>query len=157
MHAILSENGKRMMRDVLGIKTDIDLRGESIGFTMESPIGNDIKFIQVALWAYEDYLKEGNFSNIVKIFDVLADKNNYPVFFHCWGGADRTGCLAFTIEAILGVSEEILMQDFELTCLSFFGNIKSRTEKEFSAMVETLKEQVEELYTKIEELTGSGS
>lgn len=40
------------------------------------------------------------------------------VYFHCMVGADRTGTLAFLIEAMLGVSESDLSKDFELT--SFF-------------------------------------
>ena len=37
------------------------------------------------------------------------------VYFHCAAGADRTGTLAFLIEALLGVGESDLSKDFELT------------------------------------------
>ena len=37
------------------------------------------------------------------------------VYFHCAAGADRTGTLAFLIEALLGVSESDLSKDFEIT------------------------------------------
>lgn len=43
-----------------------------------------------------------------------------PVYFHCAGGADRTGTLAFLIEALLGVSESDMAKEYELT--SFDGN-----------------------------------
>ena len=138
MHAVLSECGKKTMRGDFGIKTDIDLRGEAIGFSKESPLGKDVKFVQVPMRAYEEYVKEENFENIVKVFEVLSDENNYPVYFHCWGGADRTGCLAFTIEAILGLDEEKMMQDFEITCLSGMGNVKNRNDEDFSSMIKTL-------------------
>lgn len=139
MHdGLLTLDGKYTMHDVLGIRTDLDLRGEAIGFANESPVGEDVKYVQVALRAYEDYIKEGNFENVARIFDLLSDRENYPLYFHCWGGADRTGCLAFTIEAILGLAEERLMQDFELTCLSKFGNVKNRNDEDFAAMVNTL-------------------
>ena len=139
MHSVVSECGRKTMREVFGIKTDIDLRGEAIGFTLESPLGKDVKLVQVPMRAYEEYIKDENFENIVKVFEVLSDKNNYPVYFHCWGGADRTGCLAFTIEAILGLCEEKIMQDFELTCLSNMGNVKNRDDDDFAAMVNTLR------------------
>ena len=45
------------------------------------------------------------------------------VFFHCAGGADRTGSLAFLIEALLGVSESDLSKDYELTT---FGRVNTR-------------------------------
>ena len=141
MHTVLSENGRRTMHDVFGIKTDVDLRGEAIGFTMSSPIGDDVRLVQLRMCAYEEYIKEENFHNLVKVFEVLSDENNYPVYFHCWGGADRTGCLAFTVEAILGLSEEQLMKNFELTCLSGMGNVKNRDDDDFAAMIRTLKQK----------------
>ena len=139
MHQVLTDAGKKTMHDTFGIRTDIDLRGEAVGFCDASPIGEDVKYALIPLCAYEDYIKEHNFDALKKIFAILSDKNNYPVYFHCWGGADRTGCLAFTIEAILGLDEETLMKNFELTCLSGMGNVKNRDEKEFSSMVKTLR------------------
>ncbi len=138
MHQVLTDAGKKTMHDTFGIKTDIDLRGEAVGFCNESPMGKDVNYAQIPLCAYEEYIQEQNFAALNKIFTLLADENNYPVYFHCWGGADRTGCLAFTIEAILGLDEETLMKNFEITCLSGMGNIKNRDEKEFSSMVKTL-------------------
>lgn len=139
MHQAITDAGKAVMHDVLGIKTDIDLRGEAVGFCNESPIGKDVMLVQVPLCAYEEYIQEQNFEALNKIFDILSDEKNYPVFFHCWGGADRTGCLAFTIEALCGLDDENLMKNFELTTLSGLGNIKNRDEEEFSAMVKSLK------------------
>ena len=138
MHQVLTEAGKTTMHDILGIKTDLDLRGEAVGFTLKSPIGDDAELVQVPLCAYREYIQEQNFSALKKIFTLFADENNYPLYFHCWGGADRTGCLAFTLEAVCGVDEETLMKDFELTCLSGHGNVKSRDEEDFSSMVKTL-------------------
>ncbi len=139
MHQVITEEGRKTMHDVLGIKTDLDLRGEAVGFTEESPIGDDVNLVQVPLRAYKEYIQEQNFEALKKIFTLLADEKNYPVYFHCWGGADRTGCLAFTIEAICGVDEETLMKDFEITCLSGMGNVKNRDEEDFSEMVKTLR------------------
>ncbi len=139
MHMNLSDAGRKTMHDLLGIKCDIDLRGEAVGFSAKSVIGDDLNFVQVRLCAYEEYIKEENREQLKTVFDALADRNNYPLYFHCWGGADRTGCIAFTIEAILGLDEENLMKNFELTTLSGLGNVKNRDEKEFTSMINTLK------------------
>ena len=40
------------------------------------------------------------------------------IYFHCHGGADRTGTLAFLLEGLLGVSESDMAKDFELTTYS---------------------------------------
>lgn len=55
------------------------------------------------------------------IFTLLSDESNYPVYFHCNAGADRTGTLAFLIEGLLGVSYADTIRDFELTSFSKFG------------------------------------
>jgi hypothetical protein len=46
---------------------------------------------------------------------VLADEANYPLVFHCIGGADRTGCLALMIHVLCGVEEDEALKDWELT------------------------------------------
>ena len=60
-------------------------------------------------------------SSLRNIFSFLADESNYPVYFHCNAGADRTGTLAYLISGYLGVKYDDLVKDFELTSLSPFG------------------------------------
>ena len=50
-----------------------------------------------------------------KVFRVFLDERNYPLDFHCIGGADRTGAVAFILNALLGVSDEELDKDWEFT------------------------------------------
>ena len=61
------------------------------------------------------------------IFSVLADESNYPVFIHCNAGADRTGTVAFLINGLLGVGEEDLIRDFELTSFSKVSGLRYRS------------------------------
>lgn len=44
-------------------------------------------------------------------FHVLGRKASHPVLFHCAGGRDRTGLLAFLLEALVGVREDDLFRD----------------------------------------------
>ena len=53
-------------------------------------------------------------------FRVFCDPVNYPVYFHCIGGADRTGALAYVLNGILGVSRREIEGDWEST---FYPNI----------------------------------
>lgn len=46
--------------------------------------------------------------------DLLAEKYR-PVFFHCTTGKDRTGWAAAALLSILGVPEELVMQEYLLT------------------------------------------
>lgn len=68
--------------------------------------------------------------NIKKAFGLLANQENYPIYFHCVSGADRTGTLAYLINGLLGVSYEDLIKDFELT--SFSNEIITRYRNEIA-------------------------
>ena len=46
---------------------------------------------------------------------LFCDKRNYPIYFHCIGGADRTGALAYVLNGVLGVDSEDLKRDWEST------------------------------------------
>ena len=47
-----------------------------------------------------------------QVFQVLADGENYPVFFHCTSGKDRTGLVAFLLLLILGVPLNVISVDY---------------------------------------------
>ena len=126
IHKEITEEGIRELRDHLGVKTDLDLRGEVVGKRFDSPLGEDVAFCLVPIGAYDEYFKET--APYPVIFGLLADRANYPLYFHCWGGADRTGSLACMIEALCGVSEADQDMDYELTSLSVWGKRSSQGE-----------------------------
>ncbi len=53
-----------------------------------------------------------------EIFEYFAQADKQHVYFHCWGGADRTGVTGFLLLGILGVSYTDAIIDFELTTLT---------------------------------------
>ncbi len=48
-------------------------------------------------------------------FEVLSDKKNAPVLFHCSAGKDRTGFGAALFLAALGVDRETIIEDYMLS------------------------------------------
>jgi hypothetical protein len=52
--------------------------------------------------------------------DTLADINNYPVFYHCRIGTDRTGITGMMIGGLLGIPFNEVFQDY---CFSNFAPI----------------------------------
>jgi protein-tyrosine phosphatase len=52
---------------------------------------------------------------IRQALEVIADPDSGPLVFHCASGKDRTGQLAATVLALLGVDEADIVADFELT------------------------------------------
>ena len=136
IHKEITEDGIRELRDYLGVKTDLDLRGEVVGKRFDSPLGSDVAFQLVPIGAYDEYFKET--APYPVIFGLLADRANYPIYFHCWGGADRTGSLACMIEALCGVSEADQDMDYELTSLSVWGK-RSRLGEGWMMFTDELK------------------
>ena len=51
---------------------------------------------------------------------VFCDPASYPIYFHCIGGADRTGSLAYMMLGYLGVPRHDIETDWEST---FYPNI----------------------------------
>ncbi len=117
----VSEDGIATIKQ-LGLKTELDLRYESQKFQKQGT-GMSYQFIETP-GQYDSVLK--NNAEVVKasykkIFELLADKSNYPFYAHCNAGADRTGTFAFIVNGVLGVPYEDLTRDFELTSFSASG------------------------------------
>jgi len=111
-------NGKSVLRDDLGIKTDLDLRFEAVGKYEFCPLGDHVQYKLFTADAYEGLFKEGQDELYRAIFDVIADEGNYPIFYHCVAGADRTGSVGFLLDAILGMSDEDILANYQLTTLT---------------------------------------
>ena len=54
-------------------------------------------------------------------FIVNHLKENKGIYYHCVWGADRTGLVSVLLEGLLGLSQEQMNLDYELTSLSFAG------------------------------------
>ncbi len=129
-HMHITPSGIRAMQS-LGIRTDLDLRGEAVGtvdYPTLSPFG--IRRVLIPMRPYGELIDPENAETLCEIFRLLADPEAYPLYHHCWGGADRGGSLAFLIGAVLGVSMDDLLLDYEFTSLSIW-NTRSRNYPEF--------------------------
>ena len=133
----VTAEGVRTMRETLGIRTDLDLRAAGeCPHPETSSLG--VSLVRVPLSAYM-----GAFANTnlyAKALRVFADANNYPIYFHCWGGADRTGTIAYLLEGLCGVDEVDLAIDYELTSfVGLFGVRRRDRTAQFPQFVAQLK------------------
>ena len=106
----------KYLTGTLGIKTDLDLRG--LGETAdlkESPLGPSVKFVLRSTSAYRGIFEEHGKKVMAENFRTFCDEKNYPIYFHCIGGADRTGSLAYIMNCVLGVSRHEAETDWEST------------------------------------------
>lgn len=118
----LTAETARWGREWLGIRTDLDLRGPSeVEFMTGSPLGPDVRWVNIPALDYGGLGGKKGRARFVECFRVFLDKRNYPVDFHCIAGADRTGSLACILNGLLGVEEEELYRDWEVTGLTLGG------------------------------------
>ena len=112
----LNDAARKYAKKTMGIRTDIDLRSDRECFGMTgSPIGPEVTWLHVPSSAYSGFHKQGGKEAFSKVFRAFLDEGRYPIVFHCIAGADRTGSLAFVLEALLGVDEDELYKDWEVT------------------------------------------
>ena len=119
---IRSGRNRLMVEDVnyltktLKIKTDLDLRssGET-AYATNSPLGNAVCYVQNSSLDYDGIFKREGMEAMARNFRVFCSETNYPVYFHCIAGADRTGALAYVLNGVLGVSRREVETDWEST------------------------------------------
>ena len=135
----LTNASRAYAKGVLGIRTDIDLRTDHECFGMTgSPLGPEVKWVHVSSSAYGGMAKDSAKAAFAKVFRVFLDEKSYPLVLHCIAGADRTGSLAFILNALLGVDEEELWRDWEVTGFQS-GNVKFCHRARFDKLVKVFE------------------
>lgn len=130
---VLGDGDKAVMRGLLGIREEIDLRTdtETAGRT-SSAVGGGVKYFHHTVLPYADGVTAdgaglGYAPLLREIFDCAV--SGRTAYIHCVGGADRTGTVCAILEALLGVSLPDIEKDYELTSFTpqFGTEITTRT------------------------------
>lgn len=116
----ITEAGIEKLLNVYGVKTDLDLRDSSdAGWDGKtSPVGDKINYISTRGIGYASSLIEMYAEEVKQELLVFTDANNYPIYGHCSSGRDRGGTLMFHLGALLGMSKEQLLADYEMSYMS---------------------------------------
>ncbi|MGH9043977.1 MAG: tyrosine-protein phosphatase [Acidimicrobiales bacterium] len=56
-------------------------------------------------------------TNVARALAILARRSTHPLVVHCTAGKDRTGVLVAVVLSLLGVEDETVMADYELSSL----------------------------------------
>lgn len=106
----------------LGATVEMDLRGypntSGSSFT-HSPFGAQFINRPVCQFMYGESSHHAgtsadDYKQAIREINAILQQGD-GVFFHCIGGADRTGTLSYLILALLGVNEADLCKEYELT------------------------------------------
>lgn len=103
----------------LGIRTELDLRGREEAEEAEKKynhIGLDkigANHVYHEIWPYHISLPVLK-PKIAEIFRVMTKRENYPIYFHCAVGSDRTGTIGVLLDGLLGRTDEQIYNDYEL-------------------------------------------
>lgn len=110
---------KEFYVEKLGIRSELDLRGHEEFMNRCKQWGESdleaigIKHVFHPIIPYHMHYPP-NLPEFRKIFTFLADKANYPIYFHCAVGSDRTGTIAFLLDGIIGRENQYFYDNYEL-------------------------------------------
>ena len=62
---------------------------------------------------------------LVDALEIIAERDNHPLVFHCTAGKDRTGVLAAMVLAAMSVVDEDIVDDYTLSA-AFMTDIRDR-------------------------------
>ena len=113
------DDDARYVFEYLGMKSEIELRGGmDHDYTAWDENNSNVCYVQGANYQEILAISANQKAQYKAMFEALADESNYPFYFHCSAGADRTGTLAFLLYGLLGVSYDDIRPEYELTSFS---------------------------------------
>ena len=146
----VSAADKQYLVQDLGIKTDLDLRNKDEGARNALGVENCVEADDNGGFYYNNYPNGISYPTgqqvLIKELRYFANANNYPIFFHCAIGRDRTGSLALVLLSLLGVSKKNICIDYEL---SFFALVSTSEIRGGTVSVLELMNQLSLIYNHI--------
>jgi protein-tyrosine phosphatase len=82
---------------------------------------------------------------IAQILSILADPGSHPVVVHCTAGKDRTGVLVAVLMALLGVDDDVIVDDYMLSADAMVA-LRQRLVERYPEGREVI-EQADELFS----------
>jgi len=120
-HSRLDEEARKVFF-YLGIRSEIELRGEAVhAYTGWDEYNPRVTCIRGAGYVPVLTPDEEQKAQYRTVFEAMAKEENYPFYFHCSAGADRTGSFGYLLGGLLGVRYEDLRRDYELSSFSEVG------------------------------------
>lgn len=114
---IITKDGIDYMLNDLNIKSEIDLRLYNERLMCDA-LGPSVFHNYYTILGYNEFFEiDRTVQNTEKLFSDLANPDMYPIYIHCSYGVDRTGTVIYVLEALLGVDEKTLYQEWECSVI----------------------------------------
>ena len=110
---VITDLGKDKLLNTYGIKTEMDLREESV--SKGDMLGESVLHKYYNAPQYEQIFTDEGKAKMKEIFTDIANPDNYPIYLHCTYGIDRTGTTCYILEAVLGLNTTQLQSEFALS------------------------------------------
>ena len=131
---LMNDAGYNMLVKTLGMKGEIDLRSnickdneDGGAYYVEN--GNREKYKDIIpgitcidpgivaekaalLQDLDNIGLDSGWKQVKQVFEFYAQPQYYPNFIHCYIGTDRTGCMCYLLECLLGMKNEDMYKDY---------------------------------------------
>ena len=121
----LTSNTTKEMINHLGVINEINLAGDSDSYNLSlsgTTLLQSCKMDTSSSGGYSHFSR--NAEAVKNFFNILGDENNYPVYFHCRIGTDRTGLCAILLSGLMGVPLNDIYQDYLFSNFGKIGDVR---------------------------------
>ena len=111
---------KNVLINQLGVKTEINVADSTSNNVNLTGVKVENCYMAYGSVPYSNLAR--NSVRVRQVMDILAEENNYPVFYHCRIGTDRTGITGVMIGGLLGIPFNEVIQDYGFSNFSPIDN-----------------------------------
>ena len=101
---------ENVLLNQLKIKTEINVANSTTNNLNFDGVKVENCYMDYGATPYSNLAR--NAEKIRQVMSVLSDESNYPVFYHCRIGTDRTGITGVMIGGLLGIKFNEIIQDY---------------------------------------------
>ena len=116
----VDEACQEVLINQLGVKTEINVANSTGNNVNLSGVKVENCFMAYGSVPYSNLAR--NSVRVRQIMEILSKEDNYPVFYHCRIGTDRTGITGVMINGLLGVPFNEVIQDYGFSNFSPIDN-----------------------------------
>lgn len=141
----MTEKGMKDFTEKYGIRTDLSLSGSDVSSLLKDK--TDVHYCEILTYGNMYSCDQKYLDNFRNALLLLTDESNFPIYFHCYIGRDRTATFAATVLALCGVKKNDIKKEY---CISFLAESGWRDGNGPSAMMPHFNTYLDPLGTDIQ-------